>query len=59
MSKDEKDIFLGGNQLLRQVDCLSHYHTCAVLCLETSQEYKTIAATTQMKAIQISPESPN
>jgi hypothetical protein len=35
MTKDQNDIFLDGNQLLRQVECLGHYHACA--SMETSQ----------------------
>ncbi len=54
MSKDPNDIFLGGNQLLRQVECLGNYHTCASRCMEPPQEYKQITATAQLKAIEIS-----
>ncbi|CAF1508914.1 unnamed protein product [Rotaria sordida] len=54
MSKDPIDIFLGGNQLLRQVECLGHYHTCAIQCLEPPQEYKAITVTAKMKAIEMS-----
>jgi hypothetical protein len=54
MSNDRTDIFEGGNQLLRQVECLEHYHTCASRCLEPPQEYKHIAVTAEMKAIEMS-----
>ncbi|CAF3947453.1 unnamed protein product [Rotaria magnacalcarata] len=54
MSKDPNDIFLGGNQLLRQVECLGHYHTCASVCLEPPQEYQNIAVTTRVQAIEMS-----
>ena len=53
MSKNENDIFLGGNELLRQVECLGHYHTCASRCLEPPQEYKDIAITAKMKTIEM------
>jgi hypothetical protein len=54
MSEDQKDIFLGGTHLLRQVECLEHYHTCASRCMEPPQEYKAIEATNKMKAIEFS-----
>ncbi|CAF3522649.1 unnamed protein product [Rotaria socialis] len=54
MSKDPNDIFLGGSQLLRQVECLGHYHTCASVCLEPPQEYQNIAVTTRVQAIEMS-----
>ncbi len=54
MSKDQNDIFLSGNQLLRQVECLGHYHTCASKCLEPPQEYKDIEVRANMKAIEMS-----
>ncbi|CAF2391020.1 unnamed protein product [Rotaria sp. Silwood2] len=54
MSKNPTDIFLGGNQLLRQVECLGHYHTCATKCLEPPQEYNNITIKEKLKAIEMS-----
>jgi hypothetical protein len=54
MSKDPNDIFLGGNQLLRQVECLGHYHACAIDCLKPPQEYEAVVVTAKMKAIGMS-----
>ncbi|CAF3330369.1 unnamed protein product [Rotaria sp. Silwood2] len=53
-SKDPKDIFLAGNELLRQVECLGHYHTCATKCLEPPQEYNNITIKEKLKAIEMS-----
>lgn len=57
MSKDPTDIFLGGNQLLRQVECLAHYHTYASQSWEPSHEYKALESKNQMKAIEMSSNS--
>ncbi|CAF3449014.1 unnamed protein product [Rotaria sp. Silwood2] len=54
MSKNPTDIFLGGNQLLRQVECLGHYHTCATKCLEPPQEYNNLTIKEKLKAIEMS-----
>ena len=57
MSEDPKDIFLGGNQLLRQVECLAHYHTSASQSWELSHEYKALDLTNRIKAIEMPSDS--
>ena len=53
-SPDPNDIFLGGNQLLRQVECIGHYHTSAVDCLKPPQEYLETTTRVKMLALELS-----
>ena len=51
MSSKPEDVFLAGNQLLKQVGCLGYYHTSVNGLLEPPEEYSAIKIREDLKAI--------